>query len=61
MVISFIGSINHLHVIYYVLKSILASNEDIIYTNDQKRNTAVNNTKGYVRGASYYGGHHHDQ
>lgn len=45
---------------YRHLKSILASNEDMIYANDQKRNTAVNSTKGYVRGASYYGGHHHD-
>lgn len=46
---------------YRHLKSILASNEDMIYANDQKRNAAVNNTKGYVRGASYYGGHHNDQ
>ena len=46
---------------YRHLKSILASNEDMIYANDQKRNAAVNETKGYVRGASYYGGHHNDQ
>jgi hypothetical protein len=45
---------------YRHLKSILASNEDIIYANDQKRDAAVNDTKGYVRGASYYGGHHND-
>lgn len=46
---------------YRHLKSILAANEDIIHANDQKRNAAVNNTKGYVRGASYYGGHHNDK
>jgi transposase len=46
---------------YRHLKSILASNEDMIYTNDQKRNATVNDTKGYVRGASYYGGNHNDQ
>jgi len=46
---------------YRHLKSILASNDDMIYANDQRRNATVNETKGYVRGASYYGGHHNDQ
>jgi len=46
---------------YRHLKSILASNEDIIYANNQNRDAAVNDTKGYVHGASYYGGHHNDK
>jgi len=46
---------------YRHLKAILAANEDIIYSENQKKTVEAKDTVGYVRGAAYYGGHHHDQ
>ena len=45
---------------YRHLKAILAANEDMIYLNSQKKTAEEKNTIGYVRGADYYGVHHHD-
>jgi hypothetical protein len=45
---------------YRHLKAILASNEDMIYLNGQKKTAEEKDTIGYVRGADYYGGHRHD-
>jgi transposase len=45
---------------YRHLKAILASNDDIIYLNGQKKTAEEKDTIGYVRGADYYGGHRHD-
>lgn len=45
---------------YRHLKSMLAANEDRIYLESQKKTAAKNEDVGYVRGASYYGGHHDD-
>lgn len=45
---------------YRHLKAILAANEDTIYLNGQKKTVEEKDTIGYVRGADYYGGHHHD-
>ena len=45
---------------YRHLKSILAANEDRIYLDKQKKAVADNEDVGYIRGASYYGGHHDD-
>lgn len=46
---------------YRHLKAILSANEDMIYLNSQKKTVEEKNTIGYVRGAAYYGRHHHDQ
>lgn len=47
---------------YRHLKSILSSNEDVIYANnrDASLKTQTASTAGYVRGAAYYGGYDHD-
>ena len=50
---------------YKHLKSILASNQDIVYLQKIKGDIAAaeakNNSGGYVRGPEYYGGGHYDK
>lgn len=49
---------------YKHLKSILASNQDVLYAEGKKaqshKPTVDKETCGYVRGAAYYGGMKHD-
>jgi hypothetical protein len=50
---------------YKHLKSIMASNQDIVYLQNKNGDIAAaeakNNSGGYVRGPEYYGGSHYDK
>ncbi|MBC8156584.1 transposase [Armatimonadetes bacterium] len=45
---------------YHHLKAILAANQDKLHIEQEKKSEGKPITKGYVRGAEYYGGSHND-